>query len=436
MNNIKKTSGNKKIGVLVFPAGEVNSMELHDALCDCVNIELWGASSIERHGKYVFKNYVSGLPLINDEDFIDKMNELIEEHDIDAIFPTHDSVALFLVENSNRINAKIISADLETTQACRDKKITYQKLCGESFVPRIYEKIEELPVFIKPREGQGSVGAMLIKNAEEIPNIDISKYVICEYLPGAEYTIDCITDSRGILKGVFPRKRSRIQFGITAHGDTLQCNEEIKNIAEKINGRFHFEGLWWFQLKEDANGSLKLLEISTRCAGTMGLTRMRGVNLPLLSVYNSLGYPIEIIDNDYAVEIDRTLIGCYHCNLDYKNVYIDYDDTVIVNGMVHPTIIRLLYQWHSNGIKVNLISRHDEDHDDTLEDNLRKHGISSELFNSIIKLTFKDKKSDFINKDNAIFIDNAFKERVDVKRTLKIPVFDVDTTEALLDYRR
>ena len=43
-----------KINVLVFPAGEVNSIELHDALSTCVNIELFGASSINRHGEYVF----------------------------------------------------------------------------------------------------------------------------------------------------------------------------------------------------------------------------------------------------------------------------------------------------------------------------------------------------------------------------------------------
>ena len=35
----------KKIRVLVFPAGEINSIELHDALSSNVNVELFGASS-------------------------------------------------------------------------------------------------------------------------------------------------------------------------------------------------------------------------------------------------------------------------------------------------------------------------------------------------------------------------------------------------------
>ncbi len=48
----------EKINVLIFPAGEINSVELHDALSTCVNIKLYGASSVERHGKYIFENSV------------------------------------------------------------------------------------------------------------------------------------------------------------------------------------------------------------------------------------------------------------------------------------------------------------------------------------------------------------------------------------------
>lgn len=36
----KMIHGNK-IHVLIFPAGEVNAAELHDALCSCVNIEVY-----------------------------------------------------------------------------------------------------------------------------------------------------------------------------------------------------------------------------------------------------------------------------------------------------------------------------------------------------------------------------------------------------------
>src|SRR5574344_1659980 len=117
-----------KINVLIFPAGEINSIELHDALSTCVNIEVFGASSIDRHGEYVFKNYISGVTMITDDDFVEKYNVILKEKNIDVIFPTHDTVAMFLTEYKNNINAKIIAANQGTTAICRDKEKTYEVL--------------------------------------------------------------------------------------------------------------------------------------------------------------------------------------------------------------------------------------------------------------------------------------------------------------------
>ena len=85
-----------KTKVLVFPAGEINSIEIHDSLSTCVNIELYGASSVDRHGGYVFRKYISGVPRIDEPDFITKFNCMLDEYGIDAVFPTHDTVAMFL----------------------------------------------------------------------------------------------------------------------------------------------------------------------------------------------------------------------------------------------------------------------------------------------------------------------------------------------------
>ena len=125
-----------KINVLVFPAGEVNSIELHDALSTCVNIELLGASSIDRHGEYVFKNYISGVPMISAPDFINQFNKILKDKNIDVVFPTHDTVAKFFADNRDKINAKIICGDKYTSDICRDKKLTYELFKMKIFVQR------------------------------------------------------------------------------------------------------------------------------------------------------------------------------------------------------------------------------------------------------------------------------------------------------------
>lgn len=425
-------SSNKKINVLVFPAGEINSIELHDALCSCVNIKLFGASSLDRHGEYVFKNYISGVPMITDEGFLDEFNKLISKNKVDVIFPTHDTVAEFFAQNRNKIKAKIIVADEKTSEICRDKEKTFELFKNEDFCPKIYKEINEFPVFIKPKQGQGSVGSKLIESKDDIPACgDLNEFVICEYLLGEEFSVDCFTNKNGELKVICPRSRQRVFGGVCVAGQSEVLTDEIKNIANKINSKLNFNGLWFFQVKKDNNGKFKLLEISTRCAGAMCLSRAMGVNIPLLSVYNAMGYEIEVLPNSYELKMDRTLISRYKIDYEYDKIYFDFDDTIIVDGQVHLAAIKFLYQCKNQGKKVILITRHEKD----LSETLKKHAISQDLFSEIVKIDFVAEKTEFIKPEGAIFIDNAHKERKKVKEKFNIPVFDVEGIEVLLDWR-
>jgi len=425
------------IGVLIFPAGEVNSVELHDALSDCVNIRLYGASSYNRHGEYVFKNYITGLPVVTDADFIPAFNKLIDDNNIEVVFPTHDTVAEFLSIHQKEIKAKIIVADAETTEICRDKKKTFQLFYDCDFCPKTYETISQFPVFIKPRKGQGSVGAYKAQSIDEVPcDMDFENIVICEYLPGEEFTVDCITDKRGVLRGVYPRSRERIFAGITVNGAAKKLTDEIYNIAQTINERLHFMGIWYFQIKRDINGKFKLMEISTRCPGTMCLTRALGVNLPLLSIYSAVGRDITVFSNNYNVTVDRTFISRYKIDYKYNRVYMDLDDTLTNNGQVCLNSIRFLYQCYNKNVPVVLLTRHDCDHEDSTEDYLTKCCISKNLFEEIISVPANACKTDYIKPESAIFIDNAFAERKLVHDLYNIPVFDVDGIEVLLDWRK
>lgn len=425
-----------KTNVLIFPAGEINSVELHEALSHNVNINVFGASSVDRHGPYIFKNYVGTLPLISKPNFFEEFNKLIKEWNIDVIFPTHDSVVLFLMKNQEKLNAKVIAADLETSEICRDKKKTYEMFLDCVFCPTLYNSIKEYPCFIKPREGQGAQGAKCIETKGDIPDkFKSEEYVITEYLPGNELTVDCITDKEGKLQAVLPRKRNRLMAGVCISGETMATTNEISNIATTINDRLKFVGLWYFQLKQDRNGKYKLLEISTRCAGTMGLSRARGINLPLLSVYAALGKDICIFENPYEVTMDRTLISRYKLDYTYNTVYIDYDDTIIEGTQIVLPVMRFIYQCHNNGTKIILISRHNEDHEDSIEESLEKHCICKTLFDDICCLTFEQEKYEYIKEKKSIFIDNAYAERKKVHDKIGIPVFDIEGIEVLTDWR-
>lgn len=424
-----------KINVLIFPAGEINAIELHTALSSCVNINLYGASSIERHGSYVFQNYIPNVPNINETRFIEKFNQLIDKYSIDLVIPTHDSVALYFAENKAIINTQVLTVDLETALVCRKKLKMFDVFKGCSFIPNLYKTSEtiEFPIFVKPNESQGGKGARIVRSKQELEALpDIDDYVINEYLPGDELTVDCITDHEGRLQGVFPRTRQRVFCGVSVAGEAVKGTPEIMEIANTINDRLKLLGLWFFQVKKDKQGNYKLLEISTRVAGGMCLTRARGVNLPLLSVYAAMGYDIEVMSNTYSVEMDRTLINRYKTDIQYEHVYLDFDDTLVQGDEVNLDIIRFVYQCLNQNKKIHLLTKHPQN----IQSSLEHFHIDKNIFYEIIHIPAEEHKFSYVTHEDAIFIDNAYQERRSVMIKCGIPVFDIDTVEVLLDWRK
>ncbi len=424
-----------KIKVLVFPAEAVNATEVHDALSGCVNVEVWGASSEERHAPYVFKNYRSDLPRLGDPSFYDALSSLVRELGIDVVVPTHDTVLLEFAENAGRIPARVLAPSLETARACRSKRRTYEVLAGLPFVPRVYgspSEVDSFPVFAKPDEGQGARGVRIVRDPGELSRVDFAQDVVVEYLPGREYTVDCFTDSGGRLAVVSPRERARVENGVSVCARTLPASDEVRRIAEEINARMGFCGLWFFQVKEDPSGVPKLLEVSGRCAGTMCATRAKGYNLPLMSVYALMGRDVGAIDCGYEVTVDRELASSYRPSFEVRRLLLDYDDTLVHGDEVDLQAIRLLYQCRNKGVPVVLLTRHEGD----LGADMEAHGIAHGLFSAVEHLSWGEEKADRVEAlDGDVLVDNSFAERRAFHDRFGIPVLDVSEVPVLLDTR-
>ena len=190
---------------MVFPAGTEIAFEIHAALRNCKFITLYGATSVPCHADFVFKNCFDNVPFVDDPQLIDALNEIIDDKGIDFVYPAHDSALLRLTQEQGKLHARVVTSDLETVKICRNKRMTYDFLDDAYYCPKNYsfhDNIEEFPVFIKPAVGQGSEGAKRIDCQEDL-NHELSsgtEYAICEYLPGAEYTVDCFTDKNGNLQ--------------------------------------------------------------------------------------------------------------------------------------------------------------------------------------------------------------------------------------------
>ncbi len=425
-----------KKNVLVFPCGSEIGLEIYRSVCFSTHFELWGGSSEDDHGQFVYKNYIPELPYVNDRNFIEAINATVKAHDIAAIFPAHDEVALRLSEASDKglLACDVISSSYSTNQIVRSKRKTYEYLQLAVETPRVYGAVgaipgDQYPIFMKPNVGQGSKGTHVAQNSDEAifylnqnPSL-----LLLEYLPGKEYTIDCFTDRHGAVRFVRGRQRKRISNGISVSSMTTK-DSRFRKMAEKINEILELRGVWFFQVKERSNGELVLMEVAVRVAGTMGLVRCAGVNLPLLNLFDWMGYDVDIFENDVELTIDRALASRYTHNLEYEHVYIDFDDLIIFNNRVNTQIVAFLYQCLNKGIKLHLITKHKQD----LNETLKKYRLG-QMFDEIIWIQDGSLKPSRITETKAIFIDDSHAERASVHKELGLPVFDSHMIEALME---
>ena len=427
----------QKYNVLVFPAGTEIAFEIHAALRDNKLFKLYGATSEPCHANFLFGECFDGVPYADDPEVIDALNEIIDYCNIDFVYPAHDSALVTLTANQSRLHAKVVTSSPSTVMICRSKKLTYSLLRYQNYCPKYWfssEDVEEYPVFVKPAKGQGSVGAQRVNNKQELDRIlsDGTEYVICEYLPGKEYTVDCFTDKDGKLRYVGKRTRERIRAGIAVRSRFVETDDLVNSIADHLNHVFKFNGAWFFQIKENAKGEPKLLEVAPRIAGTMGLSRNRGVNLPLLTLHNILGKNVEIITNSEEILLDRAFISRYaRGDFYYNTVYVDLDDTLIVDERVNPMLIAFLHQAKDDGISLVLLTKHDG----SIYCELADYYIDPRLFDIIINVGEEDEKWKHIFNSSSIFIDDSFSERKKVKEKKNIPVFDVSMVDSLIDWR-
>lgn len=422
--------------ILVYPCGTEIGLEVYRSIKYSKHFELIGGSSSYDHGCFVYKNHIADLPFIKDNSSKKEILEFIEkiqEYNIDFIYPAMDGVLYKFCEYKKLFNCEIIAPDFETAEITRSKTKTYEHFESKILTPKIYatpESIDNFPVFIKPDVGQGSIGAKIIYNENELKQSlaeSKTKMLIMEYLPKNEYTIDCFTNNQGKLIFAQGRERKRIKSGISVNSIKKE-DKRFLTIANIINKNLNQKGGWFFQVKENDEGDFVLLEIASRIAGGSSFCRIAGANLPLMSAFCFDNQVIDnVIVNDFNIELDRALMNNYKIEIDYNHVYVDYDDTIIVDGKINIQLISFLFQCINEGKKIILITKHTYD----LGAELKKRRLNN-IFDEIIHLEKNDKKYIFIKENKAIFIDDSYIERATVHNKLKIHTFDTHQLGALI----
>jgi len=427
----------KEYNVLVFPCGTEIANEVINSLVVHKYFKLLFASSEGTSYCNFRGKEISILPYVTNNTFLSELYNLISKKQIDFIIPAHDDVAFALSQIEKKIDAKVIGQSKDVNDIVRFKDVTYKYFKNILPLGKIFDsepQKNEYPVFVKPKRGQGSFNSLKLTTLDEYNSFfkknKLDEFVVMENLLGQEFTIDCFSDKGNVLY-FGARTREKTTRGISIQStfitDTI-LNEQFKKYANIISETLNIHGVWFYQMKFDKIQELKLLEIGPRVSGTMMLNRARGVNFIELALYQKLGFNVEVVFNDIEISLARALVPIYKHSINYDNLYIDFDDTLLLEEkFINSELMKLIFQAKNEEKKVYLITKNKKFN---LAKTLHKFGITN-IFDEIIHIHENDKKIDYMKK-SSILIDDSFLERKEAKLVGHY-VFGLDNFNILME---
>ncbi|MFL1676572.1 HAD family hydrolase [Paenibacillus dendritiformis] len=319
----------------------------------------------------------------------------------------HKSVHVKIITDENHSVEKIdIDSRTESENIhCLNRWKSYLK---DNEIDYIYCADDYSKLFFNANEN--IFGKVLINSEPTVLFTDRSDY-------SANVTLDCFSteEKKIIFKGAFRNDNGKII--------PVPISDEMEQILKIMVDKYGYIGYWNIQL----SSKNELLAINSNWSKGISLWVGLGVNLPLLSLYQKMGNPIYINSQKFPIGGVSSFKYKINVELAYKQIYIDLDDTLVISNKVNLQAITYIYQCINNGIKVHLISKHRGD----IYNYLQQYKLIN-LFDSIIWLKEDEEKYKYIDPEDSIFIDDAFKERVEVQRKLAIPTFEVCAIEYLI----
>lgn len=239
------------------------------------------------------------VPRGDDPQLVPALRSACQARKIDLLLPTVDAefVPLALARaDFESLGIALPISSLDCLSVCRDKHSLLARVQGKVPVPEfepltedVADRVTSFPRFAKPRLGAGSRGAAKVTRREELDALPKDgSYLLQEYLPGEEYSVDVYVRGDGRVVAAVPRERMKTDSGIAVTARTVNVPEVIESavrVAQEIGVRYVAN----VQFKRAADGIFKLLEVNPRFPGTLPLTTAAGVDMPKLLVDDVAG---------------------------------------------------------------------------------------------------------------------------------------------------
>ncbi len=293
-------------------------------------------------GRYFCDAFEVIPPAIDEERYLESMERVCRDGKIDVVVPQNTSELSLLskkIEYFKRMGVSIVVSNPTSIQTANDK-YRLLKLCEELDIPTpmsfLAENVDSLKdrasrlgwpqarVVVKPPLSNGMRGLRIIDETRDqkkafygekpdsvflgmeqlvaVLGSTFPTLMVCEYLPGDEFTVDVLRTRRGSC--VVPRRRDVTKAGITFVG-TVVNEQRISEYSKRLSDALDMENCFGFQFKLNRQGEPSILECNPRVQGTMVLSTLAGANIIYGGVKNALGEEVPQFEIKWGTEIRR-----------------------------------------------------------------------------------------------------------------------------------
>lgn len=233
------------------------------------------------------------VPPYRDPGCLDFLLNMCRELEARLVVPTIDPELPFYAQHRERfaaVGTTVMISSVETVRICNDKQATHEFLISNG-LPTVRQSTAEavlagqtgwpFPMFVKPRGGSASIGARVVKNADELRVATSSgSYIAQEIAPGNEYTVDLYVDRSGKCRCAVPRLRIETRAGEVSKGQACRIpavEQLAARVAESLPGAW---GVINTQIFFDPATSIaNVIEINPRFGGGYPLTHRAGAHM-------------------------------------------------------------------------------------------------------------------------------------------------------------
>jgi len=278
-------------------------------------------------GLYLSDRGVPVPPRRRTRELVERLLALCDEESVQALWPLSTEDQDFYARHAARFEARgvrVLVSSPEALAVANDKGALYAfarrlGVACPGFEPvRNLAELEsaarglgfpERPFVLKATRGSGAQGLKIVHAAldgrrrlmdrdnrhvgfDELCGwlataSDWPELVATEYLPGEEYSVDLLCHG-GQVRAAVTRLRLEALYGLALRARVVEA-PDVEREARRLVGLLGLRFVVNVQLRRDAAGRPKLLEVNPRIPGTVGLSVAAGVNLPWLALRLALG---------------------------------------------------------------------------------------------------------------------------------------------------